>query len=189
MKADINLAALTRSKYRNLSFISIPIVILVLAFSFLIPIWHRNSLRDEYAKISLELLEKEGYNREYTALEDYSMDLVKKVEILEKTDKKRGDVSIILDLIDNSFSRNIELLAITISKNTVTIKGVAPDDNTIADSILRLQEDKRVAKTRIEEISLDRANLKRLFSVRCITLLNDGNMDDILTWDDQEDSN
>ena len=54
------------------------------------------------------------------------MDLVKKVEILEKTDKKRGDVSIILDLIDNSFSRNIELLAITISKNTVTIKGVAP---------------------------------------------------------------
>ena len=32
------------------------------------------------------------------------MDLVKKVEILEKTDKKRGDVSIILDLIDNSFS-------------------------------------------------------------------------------------
>ena len=117
------------------------------------------------------------------------MDLVKKVEILEKTDKKRGDVSIILDLIDNSFSRNIELLAITISKNTVTIKGVAPDDNTIADSILRLQEDKRVAKTRIEEISLDRANLKRLFSVRCITLLNDGNMDDILTWDDQEDSN
>ena len=46
-----------------------------------------------------------------------------------------------------------------------------------------------MAKTRIEEISLDRANLKRLFSVRCITLLNDGNMDDILTWDDQEDSN
>lgn len=189
MKADINLAIPTRSKYRYCVLLGIPMLVLILAFSFLIPIRRRNSLRDEYVKIKLELLEKEGYSREYTSLEDYSVSLSKKVDILEKTDKKRGDVGRILDLIDNSFSRDIELLAITISKDTVSINGVAPDDNTIADSVLRLQKDKSVVKTRIEEISLDRANLKRIFSVRCITLLNDGNMDDILTWDDQEDSN
>ena len=36
-----------------------------------------------------------------------------------------------------------------------------------------------MVKTRIEEISLDRANLKRIFSVEMYNSLNDGDMDDI----------
>ena len=70
MKADINLAIPTRSKYRYCVLLGIPMLVLILAFSFLIPIRRRNSLRDEYVKIKLELLEKEGYSREYTKLED-----------------------------------------------------------------------------------------------------------------------
>ncbi|HZJ57323.1 MAG TPA: hypothetical protein VFD89_03690 [Clostridia bacterium] len=188
MKADINLGIPGESKRIYLILVAASILVLLMVSIFMVPIHRRNLLRAEYIEINRKLLvEGENY-RTCIDLENYSANLFKKVEILGKVDTRRGDVGIIIDLIDKYFSKNMELSAITISKNIVNLNGTAPNDGIIADSVLMLQGDERVTRTRIEEISLDTKSLKRVFNISFTTLLNNTDMDGILSGDkdDQE---
>ena len=92
----------------------------------------------------------------------------------------------VLDTIDESIFPGIELTHISLSDETLDIEGIAPSKATIANSILRLYENKRIVSVNIYEISLDRESEKQRFFLRSAIEMNDICIEDIYTEGEED---
>lgn len=173
MKSDINL--MPDRAYNRLYFFLLIIFISILIgiSAILIPIRKRNRLLSESYRISQKLNDNEELNKQYLDLENYSEYLLNGMELINEINSQQIDFIEAFDIINDSMSPNIEIFGINISGNILSIKGLAPNHREIADSIIRLQEDKKVSSVEIQEISLDRECLKQIFDLKCIRDIKD----------------
>lgn len=179
MKTDINLIPPIPLNRRHSILIITLVLVLIIAIAIAIPIHQGNRLKKEYENISRKLMDTEILRREYLSLENQSISLSKKLEIFKKANSVKGDISKILELMNSSISPYIELTEVSISGDTVSIKGTASNDRAIANNMLKLQENEYVLSVRVQEISLDKNTLERIFHIKCKTLLNQLSLDDL----------
>jgi len=187
MKRDINLMPLNVKRPRYaLMIITLALVLLIIMAAFLLPILYKNRLISESEKLDQELRVWNEINNEYLNLKEYSDSLSKKVDIIYQIESRNMDFVSVLDTIDESIFPGIELTHISLSDETLDIEGIAPSKATIANSILRLYENKRIVSVNIHEISLDRENEKQRFFLRSAIEMNDICIEDIYTEGEED---
>lgn len=188
MKLDINLLTNRRSNENHFILMALIILlILIILIAFILPIRYKNSLIAE-TKTTQELANIKNTNSEYLHLENQLASLLKQVEINDEIEARKRDFHKILEIIDDSISHRIELTHISITGNIVIIQGFAPNDRTIAECVLKLQEEQLIKTVNIHEIYLDKDKGRRNFYIECLTQLPVPYIEDISLEEEEEEA-
>lgn len=186
MKLDINLMA-DRKMHGNHLTITAPILfIIIILFAFVLPIKYRNSLVSEKEKTNQELVYINKTNSEYLHLKNQLASLSKRIEINDQIEARKKDFYNILEIVDDSITREIQLSHISINGTVLTIQGFAPNDKTIANFILKLQDNQLIKAVNIQEIFLDKDRQSRNFSIECVTQLPVPYIEDLSIEEEEE---
>jgi len=189
MKLDINLLTNRRSNENHFILMALIILlILIILIAFILPIRYKNSLIAETKKTTQELANIKNTNSEYLHLENQLASLLKQVEINDEIEARKRDFHKILEIIDDSISHRIELTHISITGNIVIIQGFAPNDRTIAECVLKLQEEQLIKTVNIHEIYLDKDKGRRNFYIECLTQLPVPYIEDISLEEEEEEA-
>ncbi len=180
MKSDINLVLVSSPKRIHIGIFVILALIVLLTFAILIPIQHRNKLITEYQRLTRELESNTHINNYYLGLERYSRNLSRKIEILDLVSSKHGNIARLFNKINASISPSIEITEVSITGNVVTIRGTAYRDEDIANIMMKLQDGENIIEVKVREITLEKKNLRRVFELNCISVVNEPSLDGVL---------
>lgn len=186
MKLDINLMADRKMHGNHLTITALILFIIIILFAFVLPIKYRNSLVLEKEKTNQELVYINKTNSEYLHLKNQLASLSKRIEINDQIEARKKDFYNILEIVDDSITREIQLSHISINGTVLTIQGFAPNDKTIANFILKLQDNQLIKAVNIQEIFLDKDRQSRNFSIECVTQLPVPYIEDLSIEEEEE---
>ncbi len=186
MKLDINLMADRKMHGNHLTITALILFIIIILFAFVLPIKYRNSLVSEKEKTNQELVYINKTNSEYLHLKNQLASLSKRIEINDQIEARKKDFYNILEIVDDSITREIQLSHISINGTVLTIQGFAPNDKTIANFILKLQDNQLIKAVNIQEIFLDKDRQSRNFSIECVTQLPVPYIEDLSIEEEEE---
>lgn len=186
MKLDINLMADRKMHGNHLTITALILFIIIILFAFVLPIKYRNSLVSEKEKTNQELVYINKTNSEYLHLKNQLASLSKRIEINDQIEARKKDFYNILEIVDDSITREIQLSHISINGTVLTIQGFAPNDKTIANFILKLQDNQLIKAVNIQEIFLDKDRQSRNFSIECVAQLPVPYIEDLSIEEEEE---
>ena len=177
MKKDINLIFPSQI---NRTYIVLMVTLILFSIfvtmAFALPLRKRNRLLSQAGLIAKEVKQNNSLKDEYLKLKKHSSTLLKKREIEKQTQARQEDISEVLELIDDSISSDVQITNVSILENILTIQGTASNDRKIADTMLKLHRSPKIESLSIQEVSLDKDSLRRVFHIKSTVMLQEVEM-------------
>ena len=120
------------------------IFIFIIVFSYNAYLKNKvKSIKNKVGETKIELAKYQKINKEITDIKKKLRILNKKVEVIKNLEIKRGDpVKLLNALTEKIIEKRMWLTNLKVTGNAVNIKGIALDNQTVADFMIRLEKSK-----------------------------------------------
>lgn len=135
-------------------------------------------LNKEITQLNADLKKYEEINKKINTIKKKLATLEKKTNVIKQLDKNRFEPVQLLDTMSNRvIPKRMWLTTLTERGNTVNLRGMALDNQTVADFMTRLEQSGSFSQVRLKTIQAKRIkgnNLKQ-FNISCTKKTNQNN--------------